>query len=362
MPSASHKPEPMVFDALLDPAAPPQSAAALEEAGFAGAWVTETVRDPYLYLAAAADATTGLALGTAVAIAFARSPMTTALCAYDVQRHCGGRLKLGLGSQVRSHITRRFSMPWSHPVRRMREYVLALRAIWAAWSEGAPLDFHGEFYTHTLMTGLFNPGPTGHPTPPVLLGGVGTQMTAMAAETADGYICGPLTSQRSFRDHTLAALSQGFSVRPAAPDRFEICAMPLIVTGADAEATQRVARATRARLAFYASTPSYRHILELHGWGTLHERLHSLSRHGDWDAMTDLIDDEALDTFAIVAEPDDVAAALERRFGGAAGRVIVQAAADPGREVWKTVLTGRGSARARAHPAAVPSGLTGELG
>jgi len=139
----------LALDTVLDPAAAPESAAGLEAAGFDGGWVTETVRDPYVYLAAAADGAGTLALGTAVAIAFARSPMTTALCAYDVQRRSGGRLKLGLGSQVRAHITRRFSMPWSHPARRMREYVLALRAIWSSWSEGAPLEFAGEFYTHT---------------------------------------------------------------------------------------------------------------------------------------------------------------------------------------------------------------------
>ncbi|HVT70762.1 MAG TPA: TIGR03617 family F420-dependent LLM class oxidoreductase [Trebonia sp.] len=323
---------------MLDPAADPAGAAGLEAAGFDGGWVTETLRDPYLYVAAAAGAARTFALGTGVAIAFARSPMTTALCAHDVQRLSGGRLKLGLGSQIRAHITRRFSMPWSHPARRMREYVLALRAIWASWSDGAPLDFAGEFYTHTLMTPFFNPGPSGYPPPPVLLGGVGAQMTAVAGEVADGFICGPLTSELSFREQSLAALEQGFARRATAPAAFETCVMPLVVTGSDLAETSRAAAATRARIAFYASTPAYRRVLELHGWGSLHERLHALSRDGAWTAMADLVDDTVLATFAVVAEPGDVAAEVERRFGGLAQRAILHAATDLGLPAWQAVL------------------------
>lgn len=338
----------MGFDVALDPAVSPGSAAALEEVGFGGAWVTETVRDPFLYLAGAASSTTDLALGTAVAIALARSPMTTALCAHDLQRWSAGRFKLGLGSQVRRQVTERFSMPWSQPIRRMREYVLALRAIWASWIDGSSLDFRGEFYTHTLMTPFFNPGPTGHPAPRVLLGAVGAQMTSVAGEVADGLICGPLTSGLSFAEHTLPALSRGYAARPTKtpqkiPEPFEIGVMPLIVTGADTATTLRIARATRARIAFYGSTPSYRAILDLHGWGTLHDRLHKLSRCGDWAAMTDLIDDEILDTFAVVADPDHVAAAVQQRFGRHAHRAILHAASDPGLEVWRCVLSASAS-------------------
>jgi probable F420-dependent oxidoreductase len=338
------------IDAVLDPAAPRDAAVGLEEAGFARAWVTETVRDPYLCLASAAGASRRLELGTGVAIAFARSPMTTAQSAHDVQRLSGGRLWLGLGSQVRPHITRRFSMPWSHPARRMREYVLALRAIWASWDEGGDLRFEGEFYTHTLMTPYFNPGPTGYPPPPILLGGVGAKMIAMAGEVADGFLCGPLTSSLSFREYTLAALRRGRAAGPEAPATpFEVCAMPLVVTGPDAATTERVARATRRRIAFYASTPAYRHILELHGWEALHDRLYELSRRGAWDEMADLIDDQVLETFAVVAEPDSVAAALLDRFADDADRVIVHSALDPGHDVWRTVVAG---APQRARPAA----------
>lgn len=328
----------LALDTVLDPSAAPEGAGALEVTGFRGGWVTETVRDPYLYLSAATDATSTMYLGTGVAIALARSPMTTALCAHDVQRRSGGRFKLGLGSQVRAHVTRRFSMPWSHPARRMREYVLALRAIWSSWIDGSPLAFEGDFYTHTLMTSFFNPGPTGFPAPPILLGGVGAHMTAVAGEVADGLICGPLTSALSFREQALASLERGFTRRDGAPAAFEICVMPLVVSGSHEATARRVAAATRARLAFYASTPAYRHVLELHGWGALHERLRALSRTGEWSAMAGLVDDEVLAAFAVVAEPGDVAAEVERRFGGLAQRAILHSAADLGLPAWRAVV------------------------
>jgi len=267
--------------------------------------------------------------------------MNLAVVANDLQELSEGRFILGLGSQIKPHITKRYSMPWSHPAPRMREMLLAIRAIWDSWANGTKLDFRGDFYTHTLMTPFFNPGPTGYPPPPILLGGVGADMTAVAGEVADGFICGPLTSRTSFLEHTAAALRRGRAARsgtPAAP--FQICAMPLIVTGSDAAMTERVAQATRQRIAFYASTPSYRHILALHGWEELHERLHALSRAGAWAQMADLIDDEVLDAFAVIAEPEDVMAAVHDRFAGQVNRVIVHGALDPGLDVWRGVLAG----------------------
>lgn len=328
----------MIVDTLLDPAAAPAAAAEAERAGFRCAWMIESVRDPFVALARAADATRELALGTAVAIAFARSPMTLALSAHDVHRLSGGRLLLGLGSQVRPHVTRRFGMPWSRPAARMREYVLALRAIWGAWNDGSPLDFRGEFYTHTLMTPMFDPGPSGFGDPPVFLGGVGERMTAVAGEVADGFLCGPLTTVPSFRQHTRPALDAG-RARSSRPD-FTVAGMPLVVTGADADVTARVALATRKRIAFYASTPAYRIVLEVHGWGGLADRLHGLSRDGRWDDMADLVDDEVLDAFAVVAEPGDVARALHERWNGLADRVVATVAADPGTEVWAEIARG----------------------
>jgi probable F420-dependent oxidoreductase len=325
-------------DALLDPVAAPGVAAGLERAGFGCAWMTETVRDPFVVLALAAQETSELKLGTGVAIAFARSPMTLAQSAHDVHRLSGGRLLLGLGSQVRAHVTRRFGMPWSRPADRMREYVLALRAIWGAWNDGAELDFRGEFYSHTLMTPFFDPGPTGFGPPPVFLGGVGERMTAVAGEVADGFLCGPLTSIESLRAHTLPALEAGRARSDRS--RFTVSGMPFVVTGVDAEATARVAAATRKRIAFYASTPAYRFVLEVHGWGGLHDRLFALSREGRWDDMAALIGDEVLDAFAVVAEPDDVGPALRKRWDGLADRLTVHCAADPGSELWPVIAAG----------------------
>jgi probable F420-dependent oxidoreductase len=325
----------MVIDTVLDPVAGPSAAAAVERAGFGGAWVTETVRDPFVVLARAADATHGIDLGTAVAIAFARSPMTLAQSAHDVHRLSGGRLLLGLGSQVKAHVTRRFGMPWSRPAARMREYVLALRAIWTAWETSGPLEVDGEFYRHILMTPFFDPGPTGYGTPPVFLGGVGAGMTTVAGEVADGFLCGPLTSADSLRELTLPALETG-RARSSRPG-FIVSGMPLLVTGVDGPTTDRVAAATRSRIAFYASTPAYRQVLEVHGWGGLHDRLHRLSTERRWDEMAGLIDDEVLDAFAVIAAPGDAAAALRKRWDGLADRVVVACAADPGADAWAAI-------------------------
>lgn len=312
-------------DVLVDATTPPAVVGELESIGCDGIWITETVRDPFVTLAEYARATQTAVLGTGVAVAFARSPMTLALCAHDLQRLSGGRLVLGLGSQVKPHIERRFSMPWGEPVERMREYVLALRAIWARWNEGVPLDFHGRFYRHTLMSPFFDPGPNGHGPPPIVLGGVGPRMTAVAGEVADGFLCAPLTSPQSLQQHTLPALG---TVGPA----FTITATPFVVTGEDAVATARVDRATRQRIAFYASTPAYRTILEIHGWGARAEELTRLSRAGEWTAMAGLVDDEMLDAFAVVAAPDEVAATVRQRWGRTADRVALFLAGDPGPE------------------------------
>lgn len=323
---------PLAVDVLVDPTTPSTSVAELETSGVEGVWVTETVRDPFLTLAGHAAATRSVRLATGVTIAFARSPMTLALCAHDLQRSSGGRLLLGLGSQVEAHITRRFSMPWSEPAARMREYVLALRAIWATWNDGVPLRFRGRFYAHTLMTPFFDPGPTGFAAPPVILGGVGQRMTAVAGEVADGFLCAPLTSSLSLREWTMPALG-------ARRDGFTICATPFVVTGRDPETMARVEAETRKRIAFYASTAAYRAVLDLHGWAGRGEKLTRLAGAGEWDAMVGLVDDEMLHAFAVVGEPEQISSALRRRWAGQADRVALFTAADPGPEVWPAVLT-----------------------
>ncbi|OXM67151.1 MULTISPECIES: TIGR03617 family F420-dependent LLM class oxidoreductase [Amycolatopsis] len=339
----AHSAHTPAIDVLVDAITSPETVSELEAAGCDGVWVTETVRDPFLALAEYARVTRTTALATGVAIAFARSPMTLAMSAHDLQRISGGRLTLGLGSQVKPHIERRFSMPWSEPAERMREYVLALRAIWACWNEGEPLDFQGRFYRHTLMTPFFNPGPHGFGRPSVVLGGVGQRMTAVAGEVADGFLCAPLTSPRSLEQYTLPALGR-------TGEGFTITATPFVVTGEDATATARVEDATRRRIAFYASTPAYRTILEVHGWGARAEELTRLSRAGEWKAMAGLVDDEMLDAFAVVAAPDQVAAAVRERWGDTADRVALFVAADPGPEAAAELVRIVGRVRAGRAP------------
>nr|WP_264027638.1 TIGR03617 family F420-dependent LLM class oxidoreductase [Mycolicibacterium pyrenivorans] len=288
---------------------------AAERIGFDGLWSTEVSRDPFLPLLVAAQESPTMRLGTAVAVAFARSPMTTAAIANDLNTFSRGRFVLGLGSQIQPHIERRFSMPWSAPAERMREYLQALRAIWSSWQTGDDLDFRGDHYQHTLMTPMFSPGPSPFGPPPVVIAAVGPKMTAVAAEAADGLLVHGFTTDRYLREVTLPAVDAGLSESGRGRADFTICYPGLIVTGTDErgylEATERV----RHQIAFYGATPAYRGVLDLHGWGDLHTELHRLSKAGDWTTMTALIDDEVLSTFAVAGEPADVGVEIVRRFG-----------------------------------------------
>ncbi|MFI5054043.1 MAG: LLM class F420-dependent oxidoreductase [Acidimicrobiia bacterium] len=307
----------------------------LEDQGFDGALTSETNHDPFLPLLLAAEHTERLELGTAVAIAFARTPMTIASTANDLQLASHGRFTLGLGSQVKPHIERRFSMPWSHPAPRMREFVLALRAIWSAWETGDKLEFRGEFYTHTLMTPNFDPGPNPYGPPKVFLAAVGDHMTEVAGEVADGMILHGFTTERYVREVTLPALERGFARAGKTRSDFVVSLPVFVVTATTEQGWQAARTAAKQQIAFYGSTPGYRGVLELHGWGEVGVELNQLSRQGEWVAMGDLVTDEILDTFAVVAEPDDLASAMLARFGDVLDRIGFNAPyhADP--EVWQ---------------------------
>ncbi|MCK0174897.1 MULTISPECIES: LLM class F420-dependent oxidoreductase [Mycobacteriaceae] len=300
----------------------PETARTLEEQGYDGCWTGEIAHDPFLPMLLAAEHTSRLQIGTSIAVAFARSPMTVANLGWDLQAYSHGRFILGLGSQIRPHIERRFSMPWSQPVRRMREYIAALQAIWQSWRDGTRLDFAGEFYTHTLMTPMFTPEPHDHGTPPVYLAAVGQAMTEMTGEVADGLLAHAFTTRRYLDEVTLPALARGAERAAREPDTIAVSCPVFVVTGQDEVQMSIAATATRNQLAFYASTPAYRPVLDLHGWGELQPELHRLSKAGRWDDMGRLIDDEMLDAFAVVAPPDEVAAKLRRRCDGAITRVL----------------------------------------
>lgn len=314
-----------------------EGARAAEAAGYDGAWTAETSQDPFLPLLLGAEHTERIELGTSIAVAFARNPMTLAQTAYDLQRFSGGRFILGLGSQIKPHITKRFSMPWSHPAPRMREMVLAIRAIWDTWNHGTKLDFRGDFYSHTLMTPFFDPGPNPHGNAKIFIAGVGPLMTKVAGEVCDGFLVHGFTTESYLREVTLPALEAGMAVSGRARDDVEISFPAFVVTGADEAAMAASATAVRRQIAFYGSTPAYRGVLEHHGWGDLQTELNTLSKQGEWAQMGTLIDDEILGTFAVVAEPSAVAAGLKGRFGDVVDRVSFYApATDP--EIWQPVI------------------------
>jgi probable F420-dependent oxidoreductase len=304
-----------------------KAAAAQEARGYDGIWTAETSHDPFLPLAVAAEHTTTVDLGTSIAVAFARNPMTLAQTSWDLQAQ-SGRFILGLGSQIRAHITRRFSMPWSHPAARMREMILAIRAIWASWNDGSKLDFQGDFYTHTLMTPFFNPGPNPNGDARIFLAGVGERMTEAAGEVADGFICHGFTTQRYVQEVTLPTIERGRAKAGKSLDGFELSGPMFIVTGRDESEMATAATAVRQQIAFYGSTPAYRPVLELHGWGDLQDELNRMSKEGKWQEMGELVDDEMLNTFAVVGPIDSVVAKLRERWDGLLNRLSFYAPYD----------------------------------
>lgn len=300
----------------------PELAGALEQQGYDGCWTGEINHDPFLPLLLAAEHTSRLELGTSIAVAFARNPMTVANLGWDLQAYSHGRFILGLGTQVKPHIEKRFGMPWSDPVRRMREFVLALQAIWSAWQDGTRLGFEGEFYTHTLMTPMFTPEPQPYPAPKVFIAAVGEAMTEMCGEVADGLLAHAFTTRRYLHEVTLPALRRGMHRSGRDREALQVACPVFIVTGNDDAELSAAATGVRKQIAFYGSTPAYRKVLELHGWGDAATELHRLSRQGEWDAMGSLIDDDMLDAFAVVAPVEKLSAAIRSRCDGVIDRVM----------------------------------------
>ncbi|MGY2877114.1 putative F420-dependent oxidoreductase [Marmoricola sp. URHA0025 HA25] len=286
-----------------------------------GLFVAEAAHDPYVALALASTTTERIELGTSIAVAFARTPMSTAYSAYDLHRLSGGRLVLGLGSQIKPHITRRYAMPWSQPAARMQEYVEALRAIWNSWQTGDALDFRGDFYEHTLMPPLFSPGPLDGPSPRVWLAAVGPRMLEAAGAVADGVICHPLLSRSYLADVVAPSVRRSRSAHDRDGRPFEISTLCMVATGRTEEQLAAAVAGVRQQIGFYASTPAYAPVLEHHGWGDLHGDAHALTKAGRWDELGDLVDDEVLATFAVVGELDLVGAEVRARFAGVADRV-----------------------------------------
>jgi probable F420-dependent oxidoreductase len=318
-----------------------ETARAHESRGYAGLWSSESRHDPFLPLVAAAQGTDRLELGTAIAVAFARSPMTLAHTAWDLQRYTEGRFTLGLGSQVKPHIERRFSMPWSRPAARMHEMVSAIRAIWDSWQNGTRLNFEGDFYRHTLMTPFFSPGPLPTPAPKIVIAAVGEAMCRVAGEVCDGILLHGFTTERYVREVTLPTVRAGQEKAGRSGLPFEVVGLPLTATGTTEESLAAAVAAVREQIAFYASTPAYRGVLELHGWGELGDELHAMSRGDDpgkWTKMGEAVDDEVLNTFAVVGAPEDIAQVIGERFGGLVTRFQFYAPYEHDLDLWTPAL------------------------
>jgi probable F420-dependent oxidoreductase len=300
----------------------PAQVRSLEAQGFDGMVTAEIANDPFLPLVLAAEHTERIELMTSIAVAFARNPMNLANIGNDLQAYSKGRFILGLGSQIKPHITKRFSQPWSQPAARMREFVLAMRAIWDCWYKDEKLNFRGDFYSHTLMTPMFTPTNNPYGAPRVVVAAVGPKMTEVVGEVADGMLVHAFTTATYLREVTLPAIEIGLSRSGRSRSDLEICYPAFIVTGHDEREWEAMRSATAKQIGFYGSTPAYRGVLEVHGWGDLQTELNRLSKRGEWDAMGELITDDILEEFAVVAEPAKVAGALKARFGGLVDRML----------------------------------------
>lgn len=301
----------------------PAAARLLEELGFHGLVTNENKDDPFIPLALAAGATRRVELATAVAIAFPRSPMATAMTAWALQQLSGGRFILGIGTQVKGHNERRYSTAWVSPGPRLREYALALRSIWETWQTGEPLNFRGKFYTFTLMPPAFNAGPIDHPHIPIHIAAVGPYNSRVAGEVGDGLRPHGIATRKYIEEVMLPAAEEGARKAGRSVAELEICVMPMVAVGDNDEELRPQVENIRRRLAFYGSTRSYRPVFDVHGWGHVVDELHPLSVQGRWDEMPRLISDRMVEEMAVIATYDNLAAELRKKFGGLATRIML---------------------------------------
>lgn len=310
----------------------------MEALGYDGLLTAETQHDPFFPLLLAAEHTERLELGTCIAVAFPRSPVHLAHVGHDLQAYSKGRFILGLGSQIKAHIEKRFSAPFSRPAARMRELILATRAIWRCWEEGEPLRFEGEFYRHTLMTPFFNPGPSGYGPPRVFLAAVGEHMTEVVGEVADGMFVHGFTTERYLRQTTLPALERGLARSGRTRSDVELSYGVFMVTGEGDAELEEADASVRRQIAFYGSTPAYRPVLEAHGWGELQEELNGLSKRGEWVEMGKLVTDEILDAFAVSGKPEELPGIVAARYGDLVDRLAFYAPYRTEPERWAEVV------------------------
>lgn len=292
-----------------------------EALGYDALWTSETQHDPFLPLALAAEHTSRMTIGTAIAVAFARSPMSLASQAWDLQKMSGGRFVLGLGTQVKAHIERRFGMVWDHPAPRLKEYVLAIRQIWQAWQTGAPLNFRGEFFKLTLMSPFFNPGPIDHPVIPIYIAGVNEHLCRVAGEVCDGFHVHPFHTPKYVAEFILPNLEAGLKTSGRARSDVRVASSVFVIVGDTPEERASARALARQQISFYASTPTYHPVFELHGWKETAEALTALVARGKWGEMPGLITDAMLDTFAAEGTWAAVPGLVRQRYAGLLDRV-----------------------------------------
>jgi len=325
--------------AMGEPADAAELARKAEAFDFDCFWVNETKHDPFLQLALAAGATERIGLGTSIALAFTRSPTTLAYTAWDLQSISKGRLILGLGSQVKGHIERRFGMKWEAPAPKMREVVLAMRAVWKSWQEGTKLDFEGRFFRLDLMTPFFTPGPIQHPGIPVYVAGVNAGMCRIAGEVADGVHVHPLHTVRYLREVVGPAFAAGAARAGRRREELVVAASVFAAIGETRAEVDSIKELYREQISFYASTRSYRKLMELHGWGDVCDRLHSLSIKGEWRKMASEVGDDMLEEFVVEGSWGEIGGIMKRRYGDLVDRVRMYLPFD-GDEKWKSLVRG----------------------
>ena len=294
----------------------PEEARHAEELGYDGLCTEETAHDPFFPLLLAATTTKKVSLSTRVAIAFPRSPMVVAYAATDLQNFSGGRFNLGLGTQVKGHIERRFSTEWGSPGPRLREYVQSLRAIWDNWQDGKKLDYHGAFFNFSLMTPFFSPGASQSGTPPVYVSALNPYNCRVAGEVCQGIALHPITTAKYLTEVIKPNLAKGATIAGRNPDEVALAGSGFVITGSDQQAINSRKEAVKRQIAFYFSTRTYLPVLEVHGFQEVGQKLHELSLKGEWNQMAGLINDEMLETFAVIGPHDEVAGRLKERFGG----------------------------------------------
>ena len=318
--------------------APEAEVRRLEAKGYAGAFTYEGPHDPFFPLLLASRASERIELYTAVAIGFARNPMILANIGWDLQAISKGRFMLGLGTQIKPHIEKRFGMPWSKPAARMREMVLAIKEIWRTWETNERLDYRGEIYQHTLMTPMFNPGPAPYGPPPIFLAGVGPLMTEVCGEVADGFFVHPFSTARSYAELTLPALDRGLEAAGRDPASLQVSLQIMICTGKNDEEIEASRASTRTQIAFYGSTPAYRPVLDCHGWGDLQPELNAMTKQGKWGEMNALISDELIDAIAVTGPIGEVAKKVRERCQGRTDRVSLVAHWNQDPDIWDDVI------------------------